>query len=226
MLCPSRSGQLHRTSGSATRPPTPRLPSKVIVAFGDGFSGSAAGSGESDPSRQALARTTRAQTRCLAFITVIVEAAFRGVKGSSPSSRSRWRAGTTDSPSGPGVTDATTCRLDCFLLPPDDGPVPPRPNVERSAETRRKLLDATIDSLVELGWAGTSTTEVVRRAGVSRGAQVHHYPTKSELVLAAVEHLLLRRVDEFAAAFTGLEEERRTPGAALELLWRTCFGAN
>jgi AcrR family transcriptional regulator len=104
--------------------------------------------------------------------------------------------------------------------------VTPRPNRERSAETRRKLLDATIDALVELGWAGTSTTEVVRRAGVSRGAQVHHYPTKQELVLAAVEHLLLRRVEEFEMAFKGLDAERRTHGAALGLLWRSCFGAN
>jgi AcrR family transcriptional regulator len=104
--------------------------------------------------------------------------------------------------------------------------VTPRPNRERSAETKRKLLDATIEALVELGWAGTSTTEVVRRAGVSRGAQVHHYPTKQELVLAAVEHLLLRRVEEFETAFKGLDARRRTPGAALELLWRSCFGAN
>ena len=102
----------------------------------------------------------------------------------------------------------------------------PRPNRERSAETKRKLLDATIEALVELGWAGTSTTEVVRRAGVSRGAQVHHYPTKQELVLAAVEHLLLRRVEEFEQAFTGLAAERRTPASALELLWQNCFGAN
>ena len=102
----------------------------------------------------------------------------------------------------------------------------PRPNRERSAETKRKLLDATIEALVELGWSGTSTTEVVRRAGVSRGAQVHHYPTKQELVLDAVEHLLLRRVDEFETAFKGLDARQRTPAAALELLWRSCFGAN
>jgi AcrR family transcriptional regulator len=104
--------------------------------------------------------------------------------------------------------------------------VAPRPNAERSAETRGRLLDATIESLVELGWAGTSTTEVVRRAGVSRGAQVHHYPTKSELVLAAVEHLLLRRVDEFAEAFHDLDPAGRTHGAALQLLWAHCFGDN
>ena len=102
--------------------------------------------------------------------------------------------------------------------------VPRQPNPERSAATRARLLDATIDSLVEVGWAGTSTTEVVRRAGVSRGAQVHHYPTKQELVLAAVEHLLLRRVEEFGAAFERLDPQHRTHGAALDLLWEHCFG--
>ena len=103
-------------------------------------------------------------------------------------------------------------------------PVPRQPNPERSAATRARLLDATIVSLVEVGWAGTSTTEVVRRAGFSRGAQVHHYPTKQELVLAAVEHLLLRRVEEFGAAFERLDPEHRTHAAALDLLWEHCFG--
>jgi AcrR family transcriptional regulator len=98
------------------------------------------------------------------------------------------------------------------------------PQAERSAATRTKLLDATIDCLVELGWQGTSTTEVVRRAGVSRGAQVHHYPSKEDLVLASIEHLLARRVEEYAVAFDALPPDRRTPAEALELLWTSCFG--
>ena len=102
---------------------------------------------------------------------------------------------------------------------------PPSTKAERGAATRARLLDATIDSLVELGWSGTSTTEVVRRAGVSRGAQVHHYPTKEDLVLAAIEHLLARRLDEYHAAFDRLPERERTPQRAVELLWENCFGS-
>src|SRR5437016_14683731 len=86
-------------------------------------------------------------------------------------------------------------------------PVPPttrRSNAERSAATQARLLDATIECLIERGWAGTSTTEIVRRAGVSRGAQVHHFPAKEDLVLAAVEHLLQRRIREFQATFADL----------------------
>src|SRR3977135_1954938 len=79
-----------------------------------------------------------------------------------------------------------------------------RSQAERSAATQARLLDATIECLVERGWAATSTTEVVRRAGVSRGAQVHHYPTKEDLVLAALDYLLERRLHAFEAAFADL----------------------
>lgn len=98
------------------------------------------------------------------------------------------------------------------------------PNAERSATTRTRLLDATLDCLVDLGWSGTSTTEVVRRAGVSRGAQVHHFPTKEDLVLAAVEHLLARRLDEYRQAFQDLPEAQRTPEAGFDLLRDSCGG--
>jgi AcrR family transcriptional regulator len=101
--------------------------------------------------------------------------------------------------------------------------VPMATQAERSAATRTRLLDATVECLVELGWSGTSTTEVVRRAGVSRGAQVHHYPSKDDLVLAATEHLLHRRLAEYRTAFDALPSEQRTPAAAFELLWTNCF---
>ncbi len=71
-----------------------------------------------------------------------------------------------------------------------------RTQEERSAETRARLLDATIASLVEVGYAGTTTTAVCERAGVSRGAQVHHFPRKQDLVVAAVAHLAARRAAE------------------------------
>lgn len=67
---------------------------------------------------------------------------------------------------------------------------------ERTAATCERLLDATVASLIERGYRGTSTPEICKRAGVSRGAQLHHYPTKEALVAAAVDHLLQRRVAE------------------------------
>ena len=61
---------------------------------------------------------------------------------------------------------------------------------------RQRLLEATVECLVEHGWSGTSTTLVSQRAGVSRGAQLHHFPTKNDLVVAAVEHLSEVRGEE------------------------------
>jgi AcrR family transcriptional regulator len=82
------------------------------------------------------------------------------------------------------------------LSGPQDGDVPTTarvPQEERTRAMRQRLLDATVECLVESGWSGTSTTLVSQRAGVSRGAQLHHFPTKDALVLAAVEHLSAAR---------------------------------
>ena len=68
-----------------------------------------------------------------------------------------------------------------------------RTQAERSATTRQALLDATIRCLVEEGYANTTTARVAELAGVSRGAHLHHFQTRSSLVAAAVEHLRARR---------------------------------
>ncbi len=96
---------------------------------------------------------------------------------------------------------------------------------ERTAVTTEKLLGATVASLVERGYRGTSTPEVCRRAGVSRGAQLHHYPTKEALVAAAVEHLLSQRVtelqDRLASAPAGVLDLEE----AASFLWKVYTGA-
>lgn len=93
----------------------------------------------------------------------------------------------------------------------DSGTTPARtPQGERTRAMRLRLLEATIDCLVELGWAGTTTTVVSERAGVSRGAQLHHFPSKQELVVAAVEHLSERRRDVMAVSAENLPEQGRT----------------
>jgi len=83
---------------------------------------------------------------------------------------------------------------------------------------RARLLEATVECLVEHGFAGTSTTLVSERAGVSRGAQLHHFPTKNDLVVAAVEHLTEKRGAELAAAAVGLPTGRRRTRAVLQML--------
>ncbi len=89
---------------------------------------------------------------------------------------------------------------------------------------RQRLLDATVECLVEDGWTGTSTTVVSKRAGVSRGAQLHHFPTKSDLVLAAVEHLSLGRHDEVGDRLSSLPEGPERTRAVLEMLGELVTG--
>src|ERR1041385_7343752 len=62
--------------------------------------------------------------------------------------------------------------------------------LERVEAMRARLLDATADLLAERGFTATSTNDVVRRAGVSRGALAHHFPTKADLMAAASEHIV------------------------------------
>lgn len=75
---------------------------------------------------------------------------------------------------------------------------------------RQRLLEATVELLVEKGFGGTTTTLVSERAGVSRGAQLHHFPTKNDLVVAAVTHLTEIRGQELAAAAAQLPRGNRT----------------
>ncbi len=94
-----------------------------------------------------------------------------------------------------------------------------RTQAERSAETRERLLDAALECLAEHGWAHTTTTLVAERAGLSRGAQLHHFPTRAELVAAAVEHLAERRLAEFARAVSALPAGTDLVSAGVDLLW-------
>lgn len=66
---------------------------------------------------------------------------------------------------------------------------PRRTQAMRSDEMRGRILDAAFVVLKERGFAGLTTPEVAQRAGVSRGALVHHFPSKLDLVTAAMEHV-------------------------------------
>src|ERR1700710_2922513 len=79
-----------------------------------------------------------------------------------------------------------------------------RSQAERSAARREPLLDAPIACLVQDGYANTTTSRVAERAGVSRGAHLHHFQTRNALVAAAVEHLRVRRAEELFAAADAL----------------------
>ena len=84
---------------------------------------------------------------------------------------------------------------------------------------RRKLLRATLRSLADLGYTRASTTEICRRAKVSRGAQLHHFPTKAQLVAAAVEQVFEDRLADFQRFIERLGDAGPDLGAIYDYLW-------
>jgi len=99
-----------------------------------------------------------------------------------------------------------------------------RTQAERTASTRAALLTATVDTLVDKGYRRTTTTDVARRAGVSPGALLHHFPTKADLLAAAVGHLFDQRLTDFRKAMADLPESAARGDAAIDVLWSMFSG--
>jgi AcrR family transcriptional regulator len=82
-----------------------------------------------------------------------------------------------------------------------------------------------VESLVELGYAHTTTQEVKRRAGVSRGAHTHHFTAKIDLLLAAVDHLYEEFSGSVRAAAAELPGDPATRiRLGIELVWERFHG--
>lgn len=88
-----------------------------------------------------------------------------------------------------------------------------RTQEERRQETIGKLLVATIACLSELGYAGTSTSKIVSRAGVSQGALFNHFDSRLALIVAATEEVCARHLEQFARAVALAEQ---LPGDRVE----------
>ena len=90
---------------------------------------------------------------------------------------------------------------------------------EKSAETRRRLLDAAILCVIERGYANTTGSEIAERAGLSRGAQLYHFPTKEELLAKAVEHLFELMFSELRQKVDHLSGEADRHSVAIDFVW-------
>lgn len=82
---------------------------------------------------------------------------------------------------------------------------PTAPKQDRSRATRQRLLEAAVACLAEHGWAGSTVSVVAERAGVSRGAAQHHFPTREDLFTGAVEYV----AEERSAALRALPVQGR-----------------
>lgn len=89
---------------------------------------------------------------------------------------------------------------------------------QQHEQTHQRLLDATVDCLVRYGYAGTTTQRVQDTAKVSRGALLHHFGSKNELFVAAIQHIAEAQLARTRAAAATLEPGRQGARAAVKAL--------
>ncbi|WP_336087038.1 TetR family transcriptional regulator [Nocardia sp. SSK8] len=99
--------------------------------------------------------------------------------------------------------------------------LPPNKHQEKSLRTRTLLLDAAIESLAEVGYAGASIADITARAGVTRGAQLHQFHTRAELFAQTIGHLTERQREAMQRKARALVGE--TAGAVLVQLVTATF---
>jgi len=93
---------------------------------------------------------------------------------------------------------------------------------QKSAMTRDRILEAAIDCFVELGYTHVTTAKVADAAGVSRGAMLHHFPSKTELIQAAVEYLHNKLLEDYTARVTAIPARLKGKArrrAGIDALW-------
>jgi AcrR family transcriptional regulator len=94
-----------------------------------------------------------------------------------------------------------------------------RTNPERTAEMRSRLIQATIDILFENSYAAATTIEVAKRAKVSRGAMLHHFPSRIDLLLATAEHIMLEQRQYRIDKLSTVENNWNRFVAAADVSW-------
>jgi len=90
---------------------------------------------------------------------------------------------------------------------------------QKSAATRTQIVESAIKCFVELGYAQTTTTAIAEQAGLSRGAMLHHFPAKSDVVRAAVDHLHGKRLKAFRKALQRPPEDGDWVRQAVQAYW-------
>ncbi len=98
------------------------------------------------------------------------------------------------------------------------------PQQDRSRVTRARLLEAAITSLAELGYPASTVAVVAERAGVSRGAAQHHFPTREALFTAALEHVTQVRAEELRHELGELPGAKPSTAQIVELIFALYSG--
>lgn len=94
-----------------------------------------------------------------------------------------------------------------------------RPQAERTADTRTKLIEAAIVCLHRMGYSATTVSTVADEAGMSRGAMTHQFPAKTDLMLAVVQRVF-EQDTEFYAHTVAIMDPALFLVELPEMMWR------
>lgn len=112
---------------------------------------------------------------------------------------------------GSALTQKPNKKSDKTSTPSKSTSRPVKPTVrgshaDRSAAMRKKLMDAGIDCLNEFGYGAVTMQRVTDKAGVSRGAFLHHFPTRIDLILAVAEDAAKQQNAFVADSLRGIKD--------------------
>jgi len=94
-----------------------------------------------------------------------------------------------------------------------------RTNVERTAAMRARLISAAIECLHKRGYAASTTHVIAETAKISRGAMLHHFPNKVDLMLTVVEHVVAAQRQHYTEELYKLERGRPRYLEVTSLTW-------
>ena len=110
------------------------------------------------------------------------------------------------------------------LVPEGLTPRPGSRQESKSSEMRETILEATLDCLADHGYANTTNSLVCEKAGISRGAMLHHYPTRQDLIVATIEYAFYRHLTNFSRMVSALaESDRANRNHAIAIDWHLCL---
>ena len=74
----------------------------------------------------------------------------------------------------------------------------------KSEQTKTAILNAALDCFLSIGFNNTTTEKIAKQAKVSRGAMLHHFPQRLDLIRASVQHLHRKRLEAFEETLSKL----------------------
>ena len=90
---------------------------------------------------------------------------------------------------------------------------------KKSLATRKAILEAAIQCFLELGYHRTTTTEIAKRADVTRGAVQYYFPTTPDVLRASIDYMIDQWLLTYADALKEMPKESNRLSGGVDIYW-------